>query len=106
MTTWWKSKTRQRGLAGEEDLGDEKHITNSDGSFLRAEEARSSSDEAHNSLEEELGTDATNGEVHRPRRVVRPPQRLTHDLIGEPSNRTWTQGEQMFHKCEPGRPWA
>lgn len=87
-------------LAGEEGSGDE-HITNSDGSFLSAEEPRSSSDEALNSEE-----DATNGEVHRPRREVRPPQRLTYDLIGKPSNRAWIQGVQVFHKCEPWRPWA
>lgn len=92
------------GLSGEEGSGDE-HITNSDGSFLSAEESHSSSDEAPDSSEEELGTDSKNGKVHRPRREVRPPQRLTYDLIGEPSNRAWIQGVQVFHKCEPWRPW-
>lgn len=92
------------GLSGEEGSGDE-HITNNDGSFLSAEESHSSNDEAPNSSEEELGTDAKNAKVHSPRREVRPPQRLTYDLIGEPSNRAWIQGVQVFHKCEPWRPW-
>lgn len=90
-------------LSGEEGSGDE-HITNSDG-FLSAEESHSSNDEAPDSSEEELGTDAKNGKVHRPRREVRPPQRLTYDLIGKPSNRAWIPGVQVFQKCEPWRPW-
>lgn len=54
------------GLSGEEGPGDE-HINNSD-RFLSAEESHSSNDEAPDSSEEELGTDAKNGKVHRPRR--------------------------------------
>lgn len=92
------------GLSGEEGSGDE-HITNSDGSFLSAEESHFSNDEAPDSSEEELGTDAKNAKVHRPRREVGPPQRLTYDLIGESSNRAWIQGVQVFLKCEPWRPW-
>lgn len=92
------------GLSGEEGSGDE-HITNSDGSFLSAEESHFSNDEAPDSSEEELGTDAKNAKVHRPRREVGPPQRLTYDLIGESSNRAWIQGVQVFLLCESWRPW-
>lgn len=54
------------GLSGEEGSEDE-HINNSD-RFLSAEESHSSNDEAPDSSVGELGTDAKNGKVHRPRR--------------------------------------